>query len=109
VIAFALAANVNPEHATSSPAPIPSTTSARWSAAVPLERRDRVRHPRDDRELRLERVDLGAERAIQFESSASATSSRSRPERWGGERKDPGHARLTLDAARGRPSGILPP
>src|SRR6476659_8829973 len=35
--AFALAANVKPEHATSSPTPMPRTTSARWSAAVPLE------------------------------------------------------------------------
>ena len=62
VIAFALAANVNPEHATSSPATDPEHDERQVERRRPARERDRVRDPRDDRELRLERVDLGAER-----------------------------------------------
>jgi len=85
-IAFALAAKVRSAHATSSPAPIPRTTNARWSAAVPLESASALNASATAESSRSNASFCGPRVVIQFDAIASATSSDSRPERWGGER-----------------------
>ena len=59
--ASGVAKNVTDGTTTSSPGPTPSARSPIWSASVPLATPDAMRRAEELGELRLERLDLGAE------------------------------------------------
>ena len=80
------------------PAPIPSTTSARWSAAVPLESATAWATPATAASSRSKASTCGPSGAIQFDSIASATSSASRPDEVGWGEVDARHRAPSVPA-----------
>ena len=86
VTTFAVAAKVKVDTRTSSPGRRPASDSARCRAAVPLERAAAWGTPTVSQNSRSNASTWGPSGAIQFESKASSSNSRSAGPMCGGER-----------------------